>query len=256
MTEVERGGVKSDTPTPETNPPPISTPNSRDIFSKQKGLMDYINWKDIQRKTGITKETAYTFIEKEVTDNAVDYVETHHDELVDGYPSVQVKILPYHSSSRKYLRLVVINTNDGTPSFNEDLIRSIFDPKSKVSSKRNQFKVNRGALGDALKEVLGIPYALFHEYDSESQQQQEWNEPLIIRNNSANEEFHIRLIIDRVNQDIGLDVQRKINTVVHGRHATSPNTTEIEIRLPVFEENENNDDDDNESGDGGDWSDL
>ena len=141
--------------------------------------------------------------------NAVDYVETHHNELVDGFPSVQVKILPHYNSDGKgcnYLHLVGINSNDGTPSFNEDLIRSILDPKSKVSSKRNQFKVNRGALGDALKEVLGIPYALFHEHDG---LQEEWNEPLIIRNNSTNEEFHVRLIIDRVKQDIGLDVQRK-----------------------------------------------
>jgi hypothetical protein len=240
-------------PTPEVYPPPAT----QEIFSKQKGLMDYINWKDIQRKTGITKDTAYTFIEKELIDNAIDYVETHHSELVDGYPSVQVKILPHlNDNGRNYLRLVVINSNDGTPLFNEDLIRSILDPKSKVSSKRNQFKVNRGALGDALKEVLGIPYALFHEYDD---LQEEWNEPLIIRNNSTNEEFHVRLIIDRVNQDIGLDIQRKTNTTIHNRYAASPNTTEIEIRLPVFDENSSNKNVDvevEENGGSGDWDDL
>jgi hypothetical protein len=121
-----------------------------EVFSKQKGLMDYVNWKDIQRKIGITKATAYLFILKELLDNAVDYIETNHSTLDNGIPFVSVKIIKPRGSN--YLRFLVINANDGTPAFSERRIRSVFDPNSKVSSKRNQFKINKGALGDALKD--------------------------------------------------------------------------------------------------------
>jgi hypothetical protein len=148
------------TPTPEGLPPPLPpSPSSHppddtnegdEVFSKQKGLMDYVNWKDIQRKIGITKATAYLFILKELLDNAVDYIETNHSTLDNGIPFVSVKIIKPRGSN--YLRFLVINANDGTPAFSERRIRSVFDPNSKVSSKRNQFKINKGALGDALKD--------------------------------------------------------------------------------------------------------
>jgi hypothetical protein len=262
-------GLKLNTPTPEVYPPPPPPPTlsddpsdttdtndstaitdtdgnksaaTQEIFSRQKGQMDYINWKDIQRKIGITKATAILFILKQLLDNAVDYIETHYTRLADGIPLVEVKIIKPHNYN--YLKLVVINANDGTPVFNERKIRLFFDPNSKVSSKRNQFKINKGALGDALKEVLGIPYALARDaqehFDRDSERDiknnDEWNEPLILRNNSINEEFQVSLTIDRIKQDIGLHVE-KIPIV--SRHAIRKDTTEIEVRLPLFDDNIN-----------------
>jgi hypothetical protein len=55
------------------------------------------------------------------------------------------------------------------------MLHSIFNFDSFFSSKRNQYRITRGALGDALKEVICIPYAIAKEYYNI-----EWNEPLII----------------------------------------------------------------------------
>jgi len=231
MSEFRRGS-KMNPPTPEGYPPtPDPSPN-REIFSKQKGLMDYINWKDIQRKVAITKDTAYQFILKELLDNAVDYIETHHSRLADA-GTVVVSIV----KTDKFLKLAVTNTNDGTPAFTEERIKAILDPNSKVSSKRNQFKINKGALGDALKEVFGIPYALTRDAQENLELESadsittnmEWDEPLIIKNNSVGEEFQIRLDIDRINQV-------PITRVSKYTHDRKENTTEIEVRVPVIED--------------------
>jgi hypothetical protein len=63
----------------------------------------------------------------------------------------------------------------------EQRINSIFgDLDVFHSSKRNQFRISRGMQGDALKEVLCIPYVLAAKYQSYFNKP--WDEPLIIRN--------------------------------------------------------------------------
>jgi hypothetical protein len=67
-----------------------------------------------------------------------------------------------------------------------------------MSSKRNQFKITRGALGDAFKELLSIPYALAIEglgFDK-------WEKPLIIRDSASRKEFTVKLKVDKANQGI------------------------------------------------------
>jgi hypothetical protein len=53
------------------------------------------------------------------------------------------------------------------------------------SSKRNQFRISRGMQGDALKEVLCIPYVLAAKYQSYFNKP--WDEPLIIEMDLAAE---------------------------------------------------------------------
>ena len=43
------------------------------------------------------------------------------------------------------------------------MLKSIFKIGVYYSSKRNIFRITKGALGDALKEILCIPYALAEE---------------------------------------------------------------------------------------------
>src|SRR5205807_10342127 len=111
---------------------------------------------------------------------------------------VQVTIL---KEDNKFLRIIVVNSNEyGKAVFSKDTLKSIFNFNSFYSSKRNQYRISRGALGDALKEVLCIPYALARE----QQQQLEWNEPLIITTNvkGLQQRFLVNLIVNRIDQTI------------------------------------------------------
>jgi hypothetical protein len=79
------------------------------------------------------------------------------------------------------------------------MLESIFDFGRYHSSKRNQFKITKGALGDALKEVLYIPYVLAYENEINN-----WNYPLKIY--AAGKIFCIHLDIDRINQRLHIRI--------------------------------------------------
>lgn len=93
-----------------------------------------------------------------------------------------------------------------------------------IGSKRNQYKISRGALGDAFKAILCIPYALAKE-----EQNIEWNEPLIIRSHQTS--FLVRLIVDRVNQTIHTTIKEERQRRLARKFA------EIEVRLPIPRDN-------------------
>ena len=101
------------------------------------------------------------------------------------------------------------------------MVESIFTFTGFFSSKRNQYKISRGALGDALKEVICVPYALADSNDLPS-----WNEPLTIE--SGKNKFVIHLNIDKVNQTISsyTEVKERPDTA-------SYNFTVVEIVMPA-----------------------
>ena len=69
-----------------------------------------------------------------------------------------------------------------------------------TGSKRNQHKVTKGWLGDALKAICGIPYALTYDVGNDN-----WNEPLIIT--SRNKQFRIKPVIDRTKKKLDANVE-------------------------------------------------
>ena len=62
----------------EKNGPPIADvdDDSVEIYTKQKGLMDYASLKNIQTRIGEDKKDLMIFVIKELLDNAVDYIES------------------------------------------------------------------------------------------------------------------------------------------------------------------------------------
>ena len=58
-------------------PPTPSPEPSKQIFSSEKGLMDYISVKGIQQRTGVEKDNLILFILKELLDNSLDFLETN-----------------------------------------------------------------------------------------------------------------------------------------------------------------------------------
>ena len=173
--------------------------------------MDYITLNGIRDRTGFDGEDLYEFIIRELVANAIDYLEKKHSAITTtsnhDIPKVMVSISTDYKTvnitgrNYKYLKLKVQNTiiastkDANTPIFTFEILRSIFNFDSFFSSNRNQYKITRGALGDALKEIICIPYAIAKEYYNI-----EWNEPLII--SSGKQRFSIILIVDRINQKI------------------------------------------------------
>jgi hypothetical protein len=182
--------------------------------------MDYATLEGIENRTGIGEENLHSFILKEVLDNASDSLETHLAK------KAQVKVII--AKKDNILRIVVRNSNNSSKfSFSRDKLESIFNFDTFYGSKRNQYKLNRGALGDAFKEILCVPYALARKYGID------WKQPLTITTaiDSTQYTFSVSLLIDRIDQTIHTAIEE-----LKREGETESNFTEIEVRLPVIED--------------------
>jgi hypothetical protein len=132
----------------------------------------------------------------------------------------------FDNQEGNYLVIKVRNSNFGLKDigFTEERIHAIFDDLDRFhSSKRNLFKISRGMQGGALKEVVGIPYALGSKYNGK-----EWDEPLIIRN-GVGEEFDIRAVVDKIGGRNYCTIVKKTTT------RSNDNFTEVETHLPYID---------------------
>ena len=184
----------------------------------QKGWMDYISLNNITKRTGTDKQHLIPFVVKELLDNAVDYVETFGRKS-DSDPVIGLKITDK--------KIIISNTNlqSKRNSFNLDKLNSIFAFDSTFSSKANLYKITKGYMGDALKEVLCIPYALARDLGKE------WNEPLIIKYDDKT--YQIKPVLNRSEQTIKPDIK------VQPRNDNSDETV-IEVSLPTMTEQNQN----------------
>lgn len=185
------------------------------LFSYEKGMMDYVSLKGIKNRTGVEEHQLLVFILKELIDNALDFIDQNIGKA--GPSSPEVKVAAHKAGKRLIIK--VSNSNFGITVFTDDVVARIFDFSNLYSSKRNQYKISRGALGDALKEVASIPFAL-----AESNNIEGWNQPIVIK--SGTSQFLISLIVDRVKQTLGTEIRKE-------QVANKCELTEIEITLPA-----------------------
>jgi hypothetical protein len=209
------------------------------VFSSQKSqFADYTTWKGIESKTGIEKENAVSFLVKELLDNALDYLETTQYHNNTAAPILQPEIhIVIEKNQRKYIRITVCNSSyhdyQTNSVFSSNTLNSIFDFNRYHSSKRNQFKITKGALGDALKEVLCIPHVLAR--DGGIVENGNSNYPLCII--SQQKLFQIQLIADRINQTIYSKIEESdfnfetTTTEIQDYH---PNSTQIILTVPII----------------------
>ena len=218
---------------------PIPTAATSPVFSGQKIHMDYITLRGIETRTGVKKDDLYMLIPRESLDNALDYMEIHCPNTT---PQVSVTITKEEGDS--LLRIIVrnpVDANSNITLFSKGMLRSIYDFSGYYSSKRIR-KISRGSLGDASKLVLGIPYALAKEM---SRDISGWNQLLTIRSNSGSNSgssssnnllrtFYVRLLIDRLNNDIRSEViEEEDNNDVNNKNNITSKYTEFEICLPL-----------------------
>jgi hypothetical protein len=174
-----------------------------DYTFSQNQYEDYLTLNGIVNRTGIAKEDSYAFILKELLDNAVDDVGKSYNPLVEAEISIRNNLL----------YLIVRNFNESNKVvFSKTKLDSIFNLSKFTSSKRGLFRISRGALGDAMKYVLGMPYALARELHVTIEEA-----PLTIRTNR-------QLFTVKLNGKKG-DVKEEKQERSYW--------TEVELRLPI-----------------------
>ena len=174
------------------------TPAAAPVFSSQKSLMDYISIKGISERIGVEKDDLIRFILKELLDNALDFMETYGRPLVTTETKEGGDLAVSVSITNE--KITVSNCNFGIETFTKERLKSIFSFDRFYSSKRNIYRISRGSIGDALKEVICIPYALGAEKGIE-----DWNHHVIITGN--NMQYLVYLKVNRIEQTLNVDIE-------------------------------------------------
>lgn len=193
--------------------PPTPYPPLEAVLVTEEMVMDYVTLRGIENKLGVKKEDISTYILHELIDNSLDYIESTLSR--ESTPEIHVYI---NTTSDKAIHLKVSNPDTGQ-SFTNQTVENTFNYRNYSSTKRNQFKISRGALGHGLKTVLGSAYALATEHFNHSN----WT-PLKITN--RNRQWTICLTVDRINGKLHPpDIKSTtVNDILK---------TEIEIDIPV-----------------------
>jgi hypothetical protein len=202
-----------------TSPVDPETETEPQLATSERAMMDYISLKGIQNRTGFTANQLLLYVLKELIDNGLDFIDKYAGKVVGSSDLPELSISVRKQSGRITIR--VANSDFGLDGFTLTMLESIFDFNGFFSSKRNLFKVSRGALGDALKEVICVPVALADSNDMPS-----WNEPLLIE--SGKNVFVIHLDVDKVNRRLGI-----FPIEVKQRSDSSHNFTVVEVTLPA-----------------------
>lgn len=115
----------------------------RKIYSLDRAF-EYLQPSELEKMTGRGRDDFLLVVFKELIDNAIDEA-----ELVE-HPAVKVRV-----EGREYDCVISVENNGGN-GFSNNLIEKIVDFNQRTSDKLVQKGITRGALGNALKTVLGI----------------------------------------------------------------------------------------------------
>ena len=180
---------------------------------------DFVRLDGLRRATGQPAHEWDIYIIKELIDNALDADESLWRQNPKLFPHVQIEIeyisIPDIKSQQLYLKVGNRNT------FPVHLIKDIFSTQWYTSRKAFIKGLSRGALGNALKTLLGIPYALRHRVASD------WNpdlKPMSIL--CKGREYLPRFRVDSTNQTIECECGEKSKKEIEG--------TQISIGLDNF----------------------
>ncbi len=109
---------------------------------------EYFDARQLSALTGVPASEFASVCLKELVDNALDACET-----AGVAPEIAVDV----SDEQGAIRLSVSDTGPGIPS---EVVRKVLDYSVRVSDKAAYRSPTRGAQGNALKTIIGIPYAL------------------------------------------------------------------------------------------------
>ncbi len=187
------------------------TPTSEPVFVVEEMVMDYVTLRGLENKLGLKKEDIPEYVLHELLDNSLDYIES-------TLTNPEINVYVTSGTEEKAIRLKVSNT-DVKQSFTTEMIKEMFNYHNYSSTKRNQFKIGRGAIGHGLKTVLSATYALATEFYNHTS----WT-PIKIRN--RNKEFTVSLTVDKITGLQPPDVKSMTTEQDIPR-------TEVEIDIPM-----------------------
>lgn len=195
---------------------------NNEVFSFKKHSMDYFTVDGVILRTGYKDKVYwYILILKELLDNAIDFLWKNYQGSEKEF--VYVNIVKDDST----LNIKVRNSNSKGLAVFENL-NLIFDFDMRYGSKQNAYVVNRGMLGDALKQILALGYVLIHSHDDGTAfTDAQWTKPLVVRLNGL--EHQLTVEVSKANQ-----THRSIITTIDSESKTKD--TEIELTLPIVEE--------------------
>lgn len=121
------------------------------VHIERSRIMEYLNVNDLRAMTGLSPDDFHKAIIKELVDNALDACEER-----SVTPEISVKA---HRENGQYH----YKTTDNGGGMTEEVIRKILNFETRTSSKEAYRAPTRGAQGNALKTVFGIPIALRQE---------------------------------------------------------------------------------------------
>jgi DNA topoisomerase VI subunit B len=170
---------------------------------------DFVRLDGLRRATGQPAHEWDIYIIKELIDNALDADESLWSKNLQHFPSVQIDIeyIPIQELKSQQVYIKVSNRN----IFPVHLIQDIFSTQWYTSRKAFLKGLSRGALGNALKTLLGIPYALRHRVASD------WNPELKPMSILCNEKEYLpRFLVDSTAQNIKCECEEKSGKSIEG----------------------------------------
>jgi DNA topoisomerase VI subunit B len=127
----------------------MSAKLERTTFSASRAA-EYFDARQLSALTGVPTEEFANVVLKELVDNSLDACET-----AGVAPEITVTV--GDGGTGGAIRVRVSDNGPGIPS---EVVRSLLDYDVRVSDKAAYRSPTRGAQGNALKTVIGIPYAL------------------------------------------------------------------------------------------------
>jgi DNA topoisomerase VI subunit B len=124
-------------------------PLNRTAFSTSRAA-EYFDARQLSTLTGVPTDEFANVIIKELVDNSLDACET-------AGASPEISVAVGDGGTDGAIRIRVSDNGPGIPS---EVVRRMLDYNVRVSDKAAYRSPTRGAQGNALKTVIGIPYAL------------------------------------------------------------------------------------------------
>jgi hypothetical protein len=177
----------------------------------------YMTIRGLTEHIGTSVSQFPLYIAKEDTDNAADYLENTYMNA-DDLRTISVWVQTKNGS----LRIATRNSNiaDRHTAFQTNL-EDIVNFDYFTSTKKNKFRVGRGAIGDATKPKLSMPYALLYEKGSVNK----IAAPLIIQYNNCK---------SRVSLDTSKFITNRLEPIIRTNEKPVSNSyTQAELTIPT-----------------------
>ena len=215
------------------------------LYSEQPQTTDFITIKGIRTRLGLEKKYFVDFAIRELFDNASDFIDFHAKEFVKTNKTPYIYLIVSEEENGKVTKITVRNSNPvkyrdkEKEILTDDQIKKIFNFDNYYSSKRNQYRLSRGALGGAFKDILGITYALAVEDSNNNNNDitnyEDWKYPLQI-NLSNKRLIEVRIeVIDKIRKKIQSKIDIKSIDSNNNNNVDDDDYTEITIYIPKKE---------------------